>query len=241
MVVLYLLHALQTSYGNVSIRSPSGDTNILVIAIGLITQTSRVFVGSGNGNIRRRTWLHSIHVNENQCKTLIGCNVFSGNDYLSAFFRKGKQLFWKKIPRRKAFYPVSSKLEVVEIYHTIFDQELKSLLVNSTHQTSQVLMKWVFRILRKSNSCQSRSSISPSYSLSEYVDATLDQSLLCGKVVETPRNSFSQLTFTLKTWMEQRWRNTVDCGSVPRRCQKPSRKQWPPWWWTQRWTRGWGT
>ena len=75
----------------------------------------------------------------------------------------------------------------------------------------------------KSSVNEIRSLIYPSYSLSEYVAATLDQNLLCGKVVETLRNSFRQLTFTLKTWMDQRWRNIVDCGSVPRRCQKPSR------------------
>ena len=85
-VVLHAMDALKDD-GNVCIRSPSGDTDILVIAIGLIRANPRVLVDSGNGDHRRKVWLDSITLSEVQQSALIGFHAFSGNDYISAFFR----------------------------------------------------------------------------------------------------------------------------------------------------------
>ena len=95
-VVLHAIDALKTD-GNVCIRSPSGDTDILVIAIGLIRANPRVLVDSGNGDHRRKVWLDSITLSEGQQSALIGFHAFSGNDYISAFFRKGKKQCWDKM------------------------------------------------------------------------------------------------------------------------------------------------
>ena len=101
-VVLHTLEALRTTNGNVCIRSPSGDTDILVIAIGIISEKPRVLIDS-DGDQRRIIWLDSIELNEKQKKALIGFHAFSGNDYISAFFRKGKQICWKKILESEDF------------------------------------------------------------------------------------------------------------------------------------------
>lgn len=102
-VVLHTLEALRTTDGNVCIRSPSGDTDILVIAIGIITERPRVLIDSGNGDQRRKIWFYSIDLNENLRKAIIGFHAFSGNDYISAFFRKGKQICWKKMLESDTF------------------------------------------------------------------------------------------------------------------------------------------
>ena len=102
-VVLHTLEALRTTNGNVCIRSPSGDTDILVVAIGIITERLRVLIDSGNGDKRKKIWLDSIELSENQRKALIGFHAFSGNDYISAFFRKGKQICWKKMLESEDF------------------------------------------------------------------------------------------------------------------------------------------
>ena len=67
----------------------------------------------------------------------------------------------KRCLKRKIFYPI------LEIYQTIFKQELKSSFVTSTHQTNQAMMIPDYRSLRKNNCHQSRSLIFPSPPLSE--------------------------------------------------------------------------
>ena len=96
-VVLHTLEALKSDDGNVCIRSPSGDTDILVIAIGLLNGNSRVFVDTGNGGNRKKIWLDSITLTRRQQNALIGFHAFTGNDYVSAFFRKSKQICWDKM------------------------------------------------------------------------------------------------------------------------------------------------
>ena len=56
-VVLHALHALSTSQSNVCIRSPSGDTDIFVIALGRMEEKDRVKFDYGNGNNRKEIWL----------------------------------------------------------------------------------------------------------------------------------------------------------------------------------------
>ena len=94
-VVLYALNALKTD-GNVCICSPSGDTDILVIAISLIPASPSILVNLGNGD-KRKVWLDSIQLSAEQQRALIGFHAFSGNDYVSAFFQKGKQICWDKM------------------------------------------------------------------------------------------------------------------------------------------------
>ena len=95
-VILHTLEALKSN-GNVCIRSPSGDTDILVIAISLLKGNSRVLVDTGNGNRRKKIWLDSITLTKRQQDALIGFHAFTGNDYVSAFFRKSKKMCWDKM------------------------------------------------------------------------------------------------------------------------------------------------
>ena len=43
-------------------------------------------------------------------KALIGVHAFSGNDYLSSFFRKGKSAFWKLALKKHEFLQLFGKL-----------------------------------------------------------------------------------------------------------------------------------
>ena len=78
----------------VSIRSPSGDTDILVIALGTIVERSRVLFDYGNGTNRSKIWLDQVMMPTDLRQALIGFHAFSGNDYVSSFFRKGKGTCW---------------------------------------------------------------------------------------------------------------------------------------------------
>ena len=53
------------------------------------------------------------------------------------FSERGNSYVGKTCLRRNIFYPISLNLEVLGIYQEIFEQELKSLLVTSSHQASK--------------------------------------------------------------------------------------------------------
>ena len=63
----------------------------MIIAISLIDTSKRVFVDYGDGKNRKGVWLNSIHLDDNIRAALIGFHAFSGNDYVSSIFERGKQ------------------------------------------------------------------------------------------------------------------------------------------------------
>ena len=164
-MVLHALHELQTSNGNVCTWCTSGDTDILVIAIGLISQTSRILVDSANGSKRRKIWLNSIQLNESQCKALISFHNFSGNDNLLAFFQKGKQLCWKRMPEkdnfRLNFIELGSSWDISDNLQAGIEKFVCHLYSSNKSSVDDSR----FQIFEKSNCRQSRSMISTSYPL----------------------------------------------------------------------------
>ena len=84
-VVLHALSVLSTSNDNVCIRSPSGDTDIFVIALGTIAQRSRVKFDYGNGSNRKEIWLDQINLRADRRQALIGLHSFTSNGYVSPF------------------------------------------------------------------------------------------------------------------------------------------------------------
>ena len=95
-VILHILHVLRNSELSVVLRSPSGDTDIMVLALGIITEhQDRVYFDYASGKNRKGTWLNAIIMKDCERKALIGFHLFSGNDYISAFFHKGKKCSWK--------------------------------------------------------------------------------------------------------------------------------------------------
>ena len=78
--------------GNIVIRSPSGDTDIIVMLIGHLDRISAtVYLDNGTGNNRRVLNISSCTISLEIRNAVIGLHAISGNDYVSAFFRKGKK------------------------------------------------------------------------------------------------------------------------------------------------------
>jgi hypothetical protein len=124
-VVLHALDALSTTQSNVCIRSPSGDTDIVIIAIGNISEIHRVKIDSGNGNNRKSIWLDTLTLKEEECNALIGFHAFSGNDYISSFFRKGKLMCWKKMLQDEEFIEAFEHLGEEWILEMQFEEVLE--------------------------------------------------------------------------------------------------------------------
>ena len=79
-MILHSLDVLNNTDMFVYLRSPSGDTNIPVLAFSIIRDhKERVFDDYGNGDHRKSTWLSSLEMDENHRDALIGFHslVFS--------------------------------------------------------------------------------------------------------------------------------------------------------------------
>lgn len=93
-------HALMKNSGGPTIcvvRSCSGDTDIPIILLANECENLRVIIDNGSGKSRRILDLSHCQLTDIQKQALLGLHAFSGNDYVSSFFRKGKKTWWKVI------------------------------------------------------------------------------------------------------------------------------------------------
>ena len=89
---------------SVILRSHSGDTDITVLAVGLLYEfKDRVFLDYGSGKNRKGCWLSNIKMSTSERAALISFHAFTGNDYFSPFFRKGKSVCWKVMKQHVKF------------------------------------------------------------------------------------------------------------------------------------------
>ena len=79
-VILHCHHSLQESPNSkVVLRSPSGDTDIFVLASSLLDPT-RIYLDYGKGKLRKGFWLNQLNIDEQLKIPLIGFHAFTGND-----------------------------------------------------------------------------------------------------------------------------------------------------------------
>ena len=100
---------------NLMVRSPSGDIDILVLF--LLHQCSHVFIDNGTGSNRRILDMSTTGLGNLEKEAVVGLHSFSGNDYVSSFFKMGKQKMWKK---------VKSKVTYFELFASFGNKELLS-------------------------------------------------------------------------------------------------------------------
>ena len=96
---MHSIHALnRDQVRSIIVRSPSGDIDIIVIMIGLLLEEqTRCFLDTGSGNNRKGLWLSDVDMSQDLKQALIGFHSFTGNDYISSFFRKGMVACWKVV------------------------------------------------------------------------------------------------------------------------------------------------
>lgn len=87
------------------IGSSSGDTDILVLfqlhSARLVDV--RCLVDNGTGKNRKIIDASTTGLSVLECQALAGIHAFSGNDYISSFFRKEKKYFLKKVRSNQQF------------------------------------------------------------------------------------------------------------------------------------------
>ena len=75
-----------------------------------IDQPDHFFIDSGSGKNRKGFLLNEINLNDDIKNCLIGFHAFTGNDYISSFYRKGKAVCWKVLENNPKFLKVFQDL-----------------------------------------------------------------------------------------------------------------------------------
>ena len=74
-------------------------------------KNSRTYIDYGNGKLRKGFWLNQINtINNNLKKPLVRFHAFTGNDYVSSFYRKGEKRCWKTMKKNQNFVNAFNRL-----------------------------------------------------------------------------------------------------------------------------------
>ena len=109
--LVVLAHVANVPPGDtLMIRSPSGDIDILVLFMAHDFGAAKVLIDNGTGKVRKIIDVTSSTLDLEKRKALVGLHAFSGNDYVSSFFRKGKKAFWKTMLKRQEYIRLFAEL-----------------------------------------------------------------------------------------------------------------------------------
>ena len=111
-VVLHASHAVNAQPNKtVIVRNYSGDIDITVIMLSLIIDhCERVILDFNKGKDRKAVQLSDINMSTEEKAALIAFHTFTGNDYVSAFFKKGKGACWKMLLNNLRFWRVFAEV-----------------------------------------------------------------------------------------------------------------------------------
>ena len=94
----------------IMVRSPSGDIDVVALFV-CNRFRCNVYLDNDAGKDRKILDVNSNStLSDKQKEALIGLHSFSGNDYVSSFFRKGKTTCWKTLLKNEIFSNVFSEL-----------------------------------------------------------------------------------------------------------------------------------
>ena len=83
-VILHCLDALKKPEATLILRSPSGDTDIIVLAVWLISSSQdKVFINCGNEKNRKAIKLSNVNMAADIKQASVGFHAFTRNDYVS--------------------------------------------------------------------------------------------------------------------------------------------------------------
>ena len=78
---------------------------------------------NSSGKEQKSVWLGALELFQQRSTSLIGLHGFFGNDYVSSFFKKGKNQFWKLLEKSEKFHDCFSNLGVqYEMSEEVFKQ-----------------------------------------------------------------------------------------------------------------------
>ena len=111
-LLLHVNHVLHENQNqNVVLRSPSGDVDINILCLAMFPlQTERMWMNYGTGDHRHVLKLNSIDMDDEKKLALLGFYATTGNDYVSSFFRRGKEKSQKIVEKYSRFTTMFANL-----------------------------------------------------------------------------------------------------------------------------------
>ena len=111
-ILLHANHALLENHDqNVFIRSPSGDVDVNILCLAIFPlHADRIWIDYVAGDHRHILRLNSIDMDEEKKLALLGFHETTGNDYVSSFFRRGKEKSWKILEKFSRFMTMFASL-----------------------------------------------------------------------------------------------------------------------------------
>ena len=99
---------------------------VLIVAL-IRSDCERLYIQYGNGKNRKAICLADIIINENEQGALLGFYAFSGNDYISGFFRTGKSSGWKCMVKTEPFVRLSHLLLLEEFLCNLYGYKCRNI------------------------------------------------------------------------------------------------------------------
>ena len=91
-------------------------------------QNKRVLIDSSTGNSRKIIDMSSTNLTQLQRQALACVHAFSGNDYVSCFFRKRKKKFWHVLTKQERFVQTFGDLGLFDHVMEETKQELEEFV-----------------------------------------------------------------------------------------------------------------
>ena len=98
-LLLHANHALNEDPNQLIVmRSPSGDFDINILFIATFQENQQnIWLDYNTGDHQMILPLSSIDMDPENKSALLGFHALTGNDYVSSFFRRGKEMGWKVV------------------------------------------------------------------------------------------------------------------------------------------------
>ena len=103
-IILHYLDALKEPEATVAYIYIYIYIYIMVRAVSLISSIQEwVFIDYGNGKNHKAIKLSNVDMETDFKQALVGFHAFTGNDYVSSFFTKGKTASWNKMVKDEKY------------------------------------------------------------------------------------------------------------------------------------------
>lgn len=113
MIAYLAKHALDKNGGGKTtclVRSPSGDIDIPIILMNHQHENLSIVIDNGTGKFRKYLSISDSPLSVMHKTAMVGFHAFTGNDYNSSFFYKGKVPLWDKIKQDDTMLQAFSRL-----------------------------------------------------------------------------------------------------------------------------------
>ena len=141
----------------------------MVIALSIIGDLHRVYFDYGTGSNRHSLWLNEIDMSHAERLSLIGFHSFTGSDFTSSFFKKGKLSCWKaknkQFKYQEAFQLLGTDWELSDELLDTLQEYVCSLFNSNVKQVNNARTELFHKKFTREKKAIDLSALPPCYSV----------------------------------------------------------------------------